>query len=114
MAVLLSQDLAIISRIAHDRNLVAMHRAGADFVLSYSSLSVESVVSLLQGRELMMLGAGVELFQVDVPTTFFGKSLAESGIGARTGLNVIAVQRDGTIVPNPPRSLPSPPTASCS
>ena len=104
----LNPDLRIISRITHDRNLEAVHRAGADFVLSYSSLSVESVVSLLQGRELMMLGAGVELFQVDVPATFAGKSLTESGIGARTGLNVIAVQHDGTIVPNPPRSIPLP------
>jgi len=98
----LNPDLRIISRVTHDENLEAIHRAGADFVLSYSSLGVESVVSLLQGRELMMLGAGVELFQVDVPADFADKSLAESGIGARTGLNVIAVQHDGTIVPNPP------------
>jgi Trk K+ transport system NAD-binding subunit len=53
----------------------------------------------------MMLGAGVEFFHVDVPASIAGKSLEDSGIGERCGLNVIAVQRDGTLVPNPPRSL---------
>ncbi len=104
----LNPDLRIISRITHGRNLEAIHRAGADFVLSYSSLGVESVVSAVHGRELMMLGAGVELFHVDVPQRLSGKSLAESDIGARTGLNVIALQRDGTVVCNPPSSVSLP------
>lgn len=100
----LNPELRIISRVTHDRNLEAIHRAGADFALSYASLGVESVVSHLQGRGLMMIGAGLELFQEEVPPNSAGRSLAEVGIGARTGLNVIAVQNDGTIVPNPPGS----------
>ncbi len=97
----LNPELRIISRITHDRSLEAMHRAGADFVLSYSSLGAESVVSLVQGRGLMMLGAGIELFQMGVPGVLAGKTIAQSDIGARTGLNVVAVQENGTIVPNP-------------
>jgi voltage-gated potassium channel len=104
----LNPELRIISRITHERNLEAIHRAGADFVLSYSSLGAESVVSVLQGRELMMLGAGVEVFHVDVPPRLAGKTLAETDIGARTGLNVIAVQHDGDIVLNPSPTQPLP------
>lgn len=104
----LNPELRIISRITHDRNLEAIHRAGADFVISYSDLGAESVVSFLQSRELMMLGAGVELFHVEVPRAFAGKTLAESEIGKLTGLNVIAVEVDGRIVPNPTASTPLP------
>lgn len=33
--------------------------AGADFVLSYSSLGAEAVMSIIAGHELVILGAGV-------------------------------------------------------
>ncbi len=101
----LNPQLHIVSRITHERNLEAIHRAGADFVLSYAALGAESAFSVLQGCGLMMLGAGVDLFQVVVPQSMVGKSLAESELGARTGMNVIAVQNDGSLVTNPPASL---------
>jgi voltage-gated potassium channel len=104
----LNPALRIVSRITHERNLEAVHRAGADFVLSYSSLGAESVFSTLQGRSLMMFGAGVELFEVDVPEQLAGKTLEECAIGANFGINVIAVQRDGEIQPNPSPTTPLP------
>lgn len=104
----LNPDLRIISRITHERNLEAVHRAGADFVLSYSSLGAESAFSVLQARNLMMLGAGVELFHAAVPATLAGMTLKDSAIGARTGLNVIAVVTDGQTVANPPATLALP------
>ena len=45
----LNPDLRIVSRITHERNVEAIHRAGADFVLSYTSLGVESIMSLVNG-----------------------------------------------------------------
>ncbi|MDQ3365255.1 MAG: NAD-binding protein [Myxococcota bacterium] len=104
----LNPALRIISRITHESNLEAVHRAGADFVLSYSSLGAESVFSTLQGRSLMMFGAGVELFQVDVPSKLAGKTLHQAQIGATCGVNVIALQRDGEILPNPSPTTPLP------
>ena len=100
--------LRIISRITHERNLEAVHRAGADFVLSYSSLGAESVFSTLQGRSLMMFGAGIELFQTAVPESLIGKSLEECALGATCGVNVIAVQHGGEIVTNPQPTMPLP------
>lgn len=96
----LNPELRVVSRITHDRNLDAIHRAGADFVLSYASLGVESVISILQGKELVMLGEGVDLFTMPLPQSLYGKPLAETGIGARTGLNVIAVQYNGEVHTN--------------
>ncbi len=94
----LKPDLRIVSRITHDRNLEAIHRAGADFVLSYSSLGAEAVMSLLEGHELVILGEGVDLFLVRLPPSLENKTLAETGIGSRTGLSVVAVRQDGQVV----------------
>lgn len=94
----LKPDLRVISRITHERNLEAVHRAGADFVLSYAPLGAESVISILQKREPVITGEGVEFFTVRLPKKLAGKTLAESRIGYRTGLVVLAVQTDnGTI-----------------
>ena len=94
----LKPDLRIVSRITHERNLEAIHRAGADFVLSYSTLGAEAVFSVLEGRELVILGEGVDLFTVDLPASLQGKTLAETGIGSRTGLSVVAVSQNGQLV----------------
>ena len=94
----LKPDLRIVSRVTHERNLEAIHRAGADFVLSYATLGAEAVFSVLLGREPVILGEGVDLFVIVVPASLRGKTLAESGIGSRTGLSVVAVNYDGQLV----------------
>jgi len=93
----LNPSLRIVSRITHERNVEAIHRAGADFVLSYTTLGVESVMSLLRGYELVVLGEGVELFSVPVPRSLHGRRLADSGIGSGTGMSVVALDRGGTL-----------------
>ncbi|GAB5521683.1 MAG: NAD-binding protein [Rhodothermales bacterium] len=94
----LNPDLRIVSRITHERNLEAIHRAGADFVLSYASLGAQAVFSTLKGQELVVLGEGVSLFSIPLPRSLYEKTLAETEIGARTGLTVIALQRDGALI----------------
>ena len=96
----LNPELHVVSRITHERNLEAIHRAGADLVLSYASLGMEAVLSILQGKELIMLGEGVDLFSVALPRSLYGKPLSETGIGARTGLSVIAIQHNGEVHTN--------------
>lgn len=92
----LNPDLRIVSRITHERNIEAIHRAGADFVLSYASLGAQAVLSILKGNELVVLGEDVDVFSVLSPRSLVGKTLAETGIGAKTGMSVIALQHDGT------------------
>jgi Trk K+ transport system NAD-binding subunit len=91
----LNADLRVVSRITHERNLEAIHRAGADFVLSYATLGVEAVYSAIKDKRLVVLGEGADLFTRDVPASLTGRTLAESEIGARTGLNVVAIEHNG-------------------
>ncbi len=97
----LNPKVRIVSRVTHDRNVDSIRRAGADLVLSYASLGVEAITSLARGRNMVLLGEGVELFEMELPKRLAGKTLAESGIGVRTGLNVVAVERDGALHPSP-------------
>ncbi len=100
----LNPDVRIVSRIGSERNLDAIHRAGADAVLSYSTLGVQSVLSIVKGTDTVILGEGVDVFVEPVPPSLVGKTLAESGIGAHTGLNVIAVQSADEVLANPAAS----------
>jgi Trk K+ transport system NAD-binding subunit len=94
----LNANLRIVSRITHERNVEAIHRAGADFVLSYASLGVEAIFAFLRRHGLVILGEGVDLFTLSVPPALAGKTLRETGIGSRTGLSVVAIQQGGEFV----------------
>ncbi len=93
----LNKDVRIVSRISQPRNMDVMHRAGANFVLSFATLGSEAVLSISKGQELNILGEGIRLFSVAIPKMLAGKSLGESGIGAKTGLSVIAVKENSTV-----------------
>lgn len=48
----------------------------------------------------MLLGEGVELFSIRLPASLDRLTLRESGIGSRTGMSVVGVQRaDGEVGP---------------
>ena len=92
----LNPDVRIVSRIT--RNEEAIHRAGADFVLSDATIGVEAVISLLDGHDPVLLGEGVRLFTVGVPRSLAGRPLRESGIGSQTGMSVIGIQQGGQYI----------------
>ncbi|MBW2362416.1 MAG: NAD-binding protein [Deltaproteobacteria bacterium] len=97
----LNPDTRIVSRITRERNLEAIYRAGADFVLSYATLAVSSLLSLAHGRDLVLVGEGVDLFVVPVPASLAGKQIRDTGISTRTGLNVVAIQKHDGPATNP-------------
>jgi voltage-gated potassium channel len=97
----LRPQLNIVSRVTRERNIEALYRAGSDFVLSYASLGVEFITAYLMGREPVMVGEGAEFFTHEVASSLAGKTLAESGIGARTCLVVVAIEDDKDTLTNP-------------
>ncbi len=93
----LNKDVRIVSRISEARNVDLIQKAGANFVLSYSTLGSEAVLSISKGQELTVLGEGFTLFIIPIPKSLEGKSLAESGIGAKSGLSVIAIKESSEV-----------------
>ena len=101
----LNKKIRIVSRITHERNLEAVHRAGADLVLRYGSLGVEAIMATIENRSLLLLGENIQLFKIETPTALVGKTLYESGIGADTGMIVLAIQKKNEFIANPPKSV---------
>jgi Trk K+ transport system NAD-binding subunit len=105
----LRPDIQIISRVALERNISSLHRAGADFVMSYASMGANAVFNLLERGGTLMVAEGLDVFKVRMPTSLAGKTIAESGIRPTTGCTVIALDSDGTtqVNPDPTRPLPA-------
>lgn len=100
----LRPDAQIICRANRERNISKLHTAGADLVMSYASMTTNTILSLLRPGELLMLTEGLNIFRVVVPPTHVGRSLAESKIRAETGCNVVAICDGANMCVNP---LPS-------
>ena len=104
----LRPDVQIVSRATLERNVASLHRAGADFVMSYASMGANAVFNLLERSDILMVAEGLDVLKMRVPTSLRGKSLMESSIRAETGCSVIAVSKDGVMDINPDPHAPLP------
>jgi voltage-gated potassium channel len=104
----LRPDIQIISRSTLDRNVDTLHRAGADFVMSYASLGANAIFNLLRRDDVLLLAEGLSALEVEIRGALAGQTLAEAGIRASTGCHVVAI--DGpqgmAINPGPDSRLP--------
>lgn len=102
----LRSDVQIISRSNLDRNVSTLHRAGADFVISYPWLGANAIFNFLTKKNVLLLVEGLDIFQVPVPKNLVGLTLAQSRIRRETGCAVIALKKDGGLSINPNPHLP--------
>ena len=104
----LRADIQIISRVTLERNIVTLHRAGADFVMSYASMGAGAIFNFLEGGDMLMIAEGLGVFKVKVPKSLAGRSIADNRIRRRTGCTVIALKAgpDQQINPDPQEPLP--------
>jgi Trk K+ transport system NAD-binding subunit len=105
----LRPEIQILCRATAERNVAALHRAGADSVLSYASMGAGAIMNLLQRSQILMVAEGLDLFEVAVPPELAGRSIVESAIREQTGCSVVAIRRDDRVevVPNPAETLPA-------
>jgi len=104
----LRPDVQIISRARLERNVATLHRAGADFVLSYASMGASTIMNLLNRDSILMVTEGLDVFEVEVPESLIGKSIAEAKIRQLTDCTVVALEQDGIMTVNPNPHLPLP------
>lgn len=97
----LRPDIQIITRSTRERNLDTMHRAGADFVMSYASMGANTIYNLLKKSDILMVAEGLDLLKIKVPEQLVDKSIATSCIRQLTGCTIIALQQKGKLIVNP-------------
>jgi Trk K+ transport system NAD-binding subunit len=105
----LRPDIQIISRVALGRNISALHRAGADFVMSYASLGANAIFKFLEHGDNLMVTEGLDILKIKMPASLVGKTMAEAGIRRRTGCTVVGLEVEGTteVSIDPTRPLPA-------
>lgn len=103
----LRKSLQIISRCTQEDNVARLHRAGADVVLSYATMSANTILNYLRGSETLLLAEGVSIFLAKTPSSLEGVTLAESQVRSKTGCSLIATEVDGArrINPDPDTEL---------
>ncbi|MGA6925184.1 MAG: NAD-binding protein [Desulfosarcina sp.] len=97
----LRPDAQIISRASLDRNINTLHRAGANLVMSFSSLCTTTIMNLLKHEKILMLSEGLNVFRNLLGDRLIDKPLLELKIREKTGCSVIAVKRDDHVMINP-------------
>jgi voltage-gated potassium channel len=104
----LRPDIQIISRATLERNVSTLHRAGADFVMSYASMGANVIFNLLRRADVLMLAEGLNVFRVKVPSDLAGKRIADTNVREETGCSIISVGADEhqTVNPDPSLILP--------
>jgi voltage-gated potassium channel len=85
----------ILGRVEHERNISTMHRAGADFVLSYASMGAIETWNALRDDSTLLLAEGLVVFRVPMPTSLAGRPLRSTAIPTTTGCQVVGVVQDG-------------------
>ena len=107
----LRPDIQIISRAVLERNVVTLHRAGADVVMSYASMGANAIITLLSRSNVLMLAEGLDMFELPVPKALVGKSLAEAAVRNKTHCTVVAWKTNGDLYINPDPNKLIPPNA---
>lgn len=98
---LLRKDVQIISRATQERSVSALHRAGADLVMSYASMGANALFNLLQRSDLLMVAEGLDVFKVAIPPSLAGKTIAETDIRKRTQCSIIGIDTNDSTETNP-------------
>lgn len=97
----LRPDIQIISRATLERNVATLHRAGADFVMSYSSMGAGAMLNLLRRSDILMVAEGVDVVRMPLPSALAGRRLEETSIRRETGCTVIGLKHGDQTTINP-------------
>ncbi len=104
----LRPNVRIVSRATLERNVATLHRAGADFVMSYASMGANAILTLLDRSDVLMVAEGLNIFRVPTPPELAGRTMAEADIRRKTGSTVVAWQVGETLTLTPAPHAPIP------
>ena len=111
----LNPEIQIISRVTQERNIATLHRAGADFVMSYASMGADAIFNFLKRSDTLMVAESLSVFSEDIsvfrmkmPSSLVGRTIANSAIRRNTGCTVIALNDNHEMQLNPDPNEPLP------
>ncbi|ELY52698.1 potassium channel family protein [Natronorubrum bangense] len=98
-------DIEVLVRANETEAVRKLYRAGAEYVLSLSTVAGRMLSSvLLEDEEILAPETQFEIIRTMAPE-FVGRSLEELDIRAQLGCTVVAVERNGDLITNPGASF---------
>ncbi len=104
----LRPNIHIVARSTLERNVRSLHRAGADFVMSYATMGANAIFNIYEENDIIMIAEGLNVFSLKTPLKIAGKTLIEADIRHTTGCSLIAYSKDGEQIINPDPTKPIP------
>jgi voltage-gated potassium channel len=104
-------EIVSCAQLNDQNNEEHLHRAGCDIIVNTSALTSKLLAMSLQNptvnnitRELVSGGQGNEIYRVEVPKRYSGRSFSESLQELKTSNDVIVIgiEREGQCLLNPP------------
>jgi Trk K+ transport system NAD-binding subunit len=93
----LSDEVEIVCRASEAESRSKLYAAGADYVLSLSTVSGRMLAGAVLDEDVMSVETGVELVRAEAPA-LVGRTLAEADVRSGTGCTVIAVERESEVL----------------
>ncbi|WP_224447044.1 potassium channel family protein [Haloprofundus salilacus] len=90
-------DVEIIARANETGSVSKLYRAGAEYVLSLSTVSGRMLASNLLDEEVIAPDTQIDVIRTRAPQ-LAGQTLAEADVRARTNCTVVAVERNGELL----------------
>lgn len=87
----MNPHIRIVARANRGENVAELYAAGADFVVSHTSVGASILTNIIEGRKNVFLTEGMSVFLRAVPRSLAGASVSNSQIRAQTGATVIAI-----------------------
>jgi len=97
----LRPNTQIISRCTLQRNVSTLHRAGADFVMSYATMGANAIFNILERNDIVMIAEGLNVFNLQTPPGLVDKNLVDSAVRETTGCSILAIKKDEKQIINP-------------
>ncbi|MGE0384922.1 MAG: TrkA family potassium uptake protein [Gammaproteobacteria bacterium] len=86
----LRPDIQIVSRATVERNVSTLHRAGADFVMSYANMGASAIFNYLERCDILTLAEGLTVSRLPVPPHMAGQPLDRAALYRDTGCYLLA------------------------
>lgn len=93
----LDEEVEVLARANDQASVRQLYRAGADYVLALSTVSGRLLASTILGEDVLSFDKQIEVVRAPAGP-LADETLAEADIRARTGVTVVAVERDGDLL----------------
>ena len=88
----INPNTRIVARANRGEHVRQLYAAGADFVVSHSSVGANILANMIEGRKTIFLTEGINIFWRKTPSSLAGKTLASSQLNSLTNATLVAIQ----------------------